>query len=392
MIFLIVIFNLLRCVRLEDNAFNNLFDPLNNYTDKKSLHFQLISDESVFQNEFIEDIMSEIFTDIADHDIMIHFDSITSDLINKIMEKNNHRDKHLFKFSSKNTNSRDDHRDCDHAPVAIMLNYDTTKGFIYPIIRRSTIHVVILTNASRFDKLYKNSLKTSDVIIFICHKHCGACKTAFTDEIGTLDPLFLKGSAFFKTVPIILVTEFLENRIRLYDVCYYCGLKANSIYLQYEVSFHRGTPPSEIDLGSEIARLLENKVWNFNGHTIKIAFISGGISFACLNPRNVSSHDGAMTISCENSFSLEGNFLEEMKNRMNFEYEMLTFEYKYGRIRETLINVVNKSRADISVGSITVTASRWEKADFSYTILEDQCRVVYNVQSTFLKEGIDIIF
>lgn len=341
----------------------------------------ILNNENQMYLEILVNVMNKIFSDQFVKDYVFHFDSFTSDIICKILYKS---DSVLEEASNKDINDDFD------PPVTLMLNYDFKITQIPAVHqgRRSTIHVVSLTHPSRFDELSKEHLKPTDVIIFICHKHYGTCKHAFNRNTDGLDLHFLKDSYFFTAVLVILVIELSENCFRLYEVCYYCGNKASILSLQYETYFNVEMILFDQEIDSHISRLLNKHNWDFQRHVFDIGFFPGGINFACINPKNVSiDEELIITVSCDNSISLEGNMLEEMRKGMNFTYRLLNFEKKFGRVRETLINVVNQSKADWTMGSISVTADRWEKADFTTSIIEDECKVLYNVQDTFFKQG-----
>lgn len=366
---------------------------INTTEDSKNIKLINILDSEIqFQKEFSENVMSDVFFDLSEHDLTIHFDGTSSYFTNQLVHKKNRRKKVL---SSRNSTNLNGYLTVLQAPAVRMINYDVILKQDMPterILERSTIHLVILMNHSKFDALNENTLKPTDLILFVCHKRYGACKSAFSDKEGALNPRFLADSIFFKSVLNILVIEFNENRIRLFSVCFYCGASANALFLEYEVYFHRKTSDFNTVLSSEIRRLFYKSNWNFEGHIFKIAFISGGISFVCRKPKNVSFNEESKSVFCEHSRCLEGNMLEEMQKRMNFNYVLLNFEEKYGRDRESLILLVNQSKADFAVGSISMTSTRMEMADFSYRVMIDPCKVVYNVQSTFLKEGENIHF
>lgn len=368
---------LLNFIQAEENTIlinvtenRNFLESINTLNNEKEMYF-----------EILENVMNKIFSDQFVKDYVFHFDSFTSDIFCNILYESNS----TFE-ETPNKNIGNDF----HPPVTLMWNYDFEIIQIPAVNqgRRSTIHVVSLTHPSRFDEMSKEHLKPNDVIIFICHKYYGSCKHAFNKNMDALDPDFLKDSYFFTVVLVILVIELSENCFRLYEVCYYCGNKASKLSLQYETYFNMDMILFDQEIDSHIIRLLNKDNWDFQGHVFDIGFFPGGINFACINPKNVSiDEELIITVACDNSVSLEGNMLEEMRKGMNFKYRLLNFEKRFGRLRETLINVVNQSKADWTMGSISVTAARWEKADFTTSIIEDECKVLYNVQDTFFKQG-----
>lgn len=330
-------------------------------------------------NDMTKHIFSQILVELSAKVIILHFDSVTSDYINDVMVTNNLEIQKLpMELSSKFL----------HLPVTLMLNYDSMKTEQIReryILRRSTVHIVGLMIASRFDTLWKNHLKPSDVIIFVCHREHGSCNEDFIG--GELSSSFLKGSEFHKAVINPLIIELNENHLKLYESCFFCGSKAKTNSLIYEVQLNAETEVENIKLNSEINQLLNKKHWDFNSHIFNIVFNLGSINFICSTPTNISMQDEAMIMSCGNSDSLEGNMIEEISNRLNFKYKLLNFENTYGKARETLISIVNESKADFAIGSISITASRWQKADFTVSVIQDPCKVLYNVQNSILKEG-----
>lgn len=359
---------LINFIHAEDNIVFTNDSEKQNYLEGTII----LNNEKHMYFEILENVMNKIFFDQMEKDYVFHFDSFTSDIICKTLSRSESSDEDFY------------------PPVTLMMNYDLEITQIPAVHqgRRSTIHVVSLTHPSRFDELSKEHLKPADVIIFICHKHYGSCKYGFNNNMDTLDHNFLKDSNFFTAVLVILVIELSENCFRLYEVCYYCGNKASKLSLQYETYFNVEMILFDQEIDSHISRLLNKGNWDFQGHVFDIGFFPGGINFACINPKNVSiDEELIITVSCDDSVSLEGNMLEEMRKGMNFKYRLLNFEKKFGRLRETLINVVNQSKADWTMGSISVTAARWEKADFTTSVIEDECKVLYNVQDTFFKQG-----
>lgn len=329
-------------------------------------------------NEITEHIFSQMLVDQSDKIIVLHFDSVTSDYINDVMVRNNRGIILSAEYSRKSM----------VLPVTLMLNYDTIKtlklheGYI---MRRSTIHIVCLMDALRFDTLYNSHLKPNDIIIFVCHREQGSCKQGFID--GKLISSFLKGSNFHNAVFNTIIIEFSENHLRLYESCFFCGSKANILSLVCEVQLNSETKLENIKLNSEISQLLKKKHVNFNSHIFDIVFNLGSINFICNKPTNISMQNEAMIVSCENSHSLEGNMIKEISKRLNFKYKLLNFEQTHGKARETLISLVNESKADFAIGSISITVSRWQKADFTYPVIQDPCKVLYNVQHSIFKEG-----
>lgn len=333
---------------------NVQFQYILNY--KKTIHNELL----------IEELVQNICQNQTTEDIVVHIDSDTSDFVEQIMDR-----------SQKSRTS-----------VKTLLNYDSIQFQLPVIWERPSIHMVFLLNTSRFDELNKNHLKATDAVIFICHNYYRICRDDFDNDVGELEKHFLKDSTFLSAVSKTLVIEFSENRLRLYEVCYYCGAKAGSLLKRYDVDAQSHLPLHKSDLIFEIKRLMKKKIWNFNGHILKIGFPHGGKNFQCINPRNLSSLEDAMVVSCElPPENLEGNMFKEVLKRLNFSYVLLNFEHSHGSNRENLVNFVNQSKLDLAVGSISITAYRWEKVDFSYLLVEDRCKVLYNTQGTFIKEG-----
>lgn len=350
-----------------------LFKNLHDNTDESKYEIHQIYDE------ITEHIFSQLLVDLSAKVIVLHFDSVTSDYMNYAILTNN---REIIQLSTKRSSKS------INLLVTLMLNYDTMKtaqlhdGYI---MSHSTVHIVGLMDVSRFDTICKSHLKPSDTIIFICHREHGSCKDAFID--GELNSSFLTGSDFYKAVFNPFIVAFTENRLSLYESCFFCGNKAKTISLVYEVQINAETNLESIKLNSEINQILKKKHVDFNSHTFYIAFNLGSINFICEKPTNISMHNEAIIISCGNSVSLEGNMIEEISKRLNFKYKLLNFEHTYGKARETLVSLVNESKADFAIGSISITVSRWQKADFTYPVIQDPCKVLYNVQNSIFKEG-----
>lgn len=334
-------------------------------------------------HDLFENIMSKIFIGNA-HDFCIHYDTISSHFIGKVIAKTCQRENGKVKTLS----IQKPRRVFENlfSPVFLISNYDKIIGSnkaVSNVLRHTTMHIVSLSDPSRFEDFYESSLKSTGVVVFVCHSHYENCAAAFDD--GTLNPLFLYNSDFLSKVFMTMVIEFSEGMLRLYEVCYYCGIKSKILTLKYEIFLKNGMKLVDVHLDAEIRVLLNKKNWNFHEHLFEVLFIPHGINFDCVNSRKISADEEKITYHCDKFIGLEGEILNVTKKCLNFTTNMVSYETIIKR--ESMIEFINRSAADWAIGSITATYSRWARVDFTVSILDDPSKVVYGVRDSFIKDG-----
>lgn len=372
-------------IYLSENL-NNISVKAQNVSERQNysgITFDLLPDDEI-PNSLFEDIISEIF--INDFDIIVHYDSSSSYFIDKVLRKKyqNYRiDKqeeqpyiqnHIYKSS--------------FPPAMFCLNYDTLTGvtnLIANYTRFTTLHVVSLQNPSMFEVHNKDCLKTTGVVIIICQRHYDTCESAFRDS--SLDQYFLKNFGFLGTVLMTIVIEYSTELLRLYEVCYYCGVKSKLLTLQYEVHLNDEMISLDVNLVPEIKRLIDKNNWNFHEHAFDVVFITRGRNFDCVKPKLISLEGDKHYHVCDKMIGLEANILYTMMECFNFKINLVNFENTRGSSRESMITIVNQKKADWAIGAITATYSRSKMVDFSDAFFDDPSKVVYGYEDNFFKEG-----
>lgn len=355
---------------------NNLSLPRNQFR---------IFHEDHIRHDLFEDIISDVFIGHINN-FIIHYDTLSSQFVDNVLAKICQRGNDKVKRSSKQKTRRV--FETSFSPAFLISNYDKIIGAneavnTAPIY--TTMHIVSLSNPSRFEDFYESSLKSTGVVVFVCHSFYENCAAAFDD--GTLNPSFLYNSDFLSNVFMTMVIEFSEGMVRLYEVCYYCGIKSKTLSLKYEIDLKNLMDLGNVHLDSEIRGLLNKHNWNFHEHTFDVLFIQHGINFDCVNSRNVSEEGEKITYQCDKFIGLEGEILDALKKWLNFTTKMVSFEETHGKLREAMIDIINQSRADWAIGSITATYARWTRVDFTVSIFEDPSKVVYGVRDSFIKDG-----
>lgn len=343
------------------------------------------------RNERFEDLFSEILIGEAlVHDITMHYDSTSGEFVDRIMEKTNAKKE--IRFKSRNeiitVNS-------SYPATTVIVNYDKIKKSKNPLVKvvsRSTIHVISLKEPQKFDDVYLGFLKSSDIIILICQKNYGSCKGAFDNGSNTnaLDPLFLKASKFIKKVMLTFIIEVFDYRVRLYEICFYCGAAAEILILKHEITFTTDKSSHDIDLYSKLIKLFRLTTWNFNSHIFKVACSFDEMNFGCVNQKEISKKSSDETVfMCDASVGLEGYMIVEVQKRLNFIAELTYFSFDEidGNEYEQIISVTSEHRADMAIGGISVTFARTEMALFSFLTSEDPSKVIYCIQASFMKDG-----
>lgn len=341
-------------------------------------------------NEHFEDLIAEILIGEATvNDFIIHYDSTSCDFIERIIKQANAKKQMRIKPRELIliVNS-------SHPVTTVMLNYDqiekSNDSFV-KILRRFTMHIISLKEPLKFDEHYSNHLISSDILIFICQKQCGSCKGAFNKgaSLNALDPLFLTSSKLLKRVLLTVIVELIDDRVRLYDICFYCGVASGELIQKYEFEIPTEVSFNNAVLYSELIDTFKFNNWNFKSHIFKVGFRYKEMHFGCGNPKEtVTTNKDESVVLCEALYNLEGNILLEVQRRLNFTVEMLTFRAdRSDGSAEKLISVTNENRVDWAVGGVTVTSPRTKMVYFSFPVSEDPAKIIYSSSAGFLEDG-----
>lgn len=345
--------------------------------------FGLLSDDEI-RNSLFEDIISEIF--MFDFDFIVHYDSSSSYFIDKVLTNKNQNDR--IEDGEEQPLTRNNVYESSFPQAMFLLNYDKlTEGIdlIANFTGFTTLHIVSLQNPSIFEDHNKDSLKTTGVVIIICQRHYDTCESAFGED--SLDQHFLKNFRFLETVFMTIVLEYSNDLLRLYEVCYYCGVRSKALILQYEVYLNDEMTVLDVNLVSEVKKLFDKKKWNFHEHAFDVVYLTNGRNFNCVNPKLISSEGDKHYHVCDRMIGVEANILYTTMKSLNLKINLVNFENTRGTSRESMITIVNQKKADWAVGSITSTYSRSKKVDFSDAFLDDPSKVVYGYEDNFFKEG-----
>lgn len=344
--------------------------------------------ENNIRNERFEDLISEILIGEAPiNDLMIHYDSTSGEFIDGIIRKTNA--KKVMRIKQRNVIIT---VNASHPATTVIINYDKYhQRKVRNFSKRFTIHVINLKNPLEFDYLFSNFVKSSDIIIFICQKHYGTCESAFDNgsDINGLDPYFLKKFKFLDRVLLTVIIEVLDYRVRMYEICFYCGTAAGVLIQKHEINLSTGMPNKANDLYSNLIEIFKIKTWNFNSHVFKVCFPYDNINFVCRNPKETrTTKRDEFEVSCDKIYGLEGMILNEVQRRLNLKVKLLSFRSNdVNKDTDKMLNMTRERRADWAVGSISVIASRIDKVAFSFPVSEDPVKTIYSAERGFLKDG-----
>lgn len=343
--------------------------------------------------KFVSDVVMKM---ASAHDIVLHYDDSTGHIIDLVcrqiglhnVTKRHARNLHRtnkFYYRAQNV-------------VLILNRYRSGtkhgKAFKIPNHTRAILHIVVLSDAQRFENTFLDKIRKEHIVLYICLNqkyNTRTCLYQGKNNIGSTSTLnlssFLNSPALLMRTYLVMVVEIIDDSVRLFKICFFCGQYSKKLTLIHESKLDNQNLKNAASLLRVMLKQIEFNFHDFKGHTFRVAFPHRNIYVGCENEVNTEIGDDVFT-ECSDLTGIEGRMLKVLSKKLNFNYSLVNpkLHTESGPWKNMLKDVLH-GKVDFAFGSFLVSEKRLEQLDFSIGVGEDPMRIVYISHPDILSEG-----
>lgn len=354
------------------------------------------------QCEKVVNFVSDVAIKMASaHDIVLHYDESTGHFIDLVC-------KQIGLLNVTKRHARHLHRTnkfyyrAQH--VVFILNrygsgYKNGKAFNIPKHTRVILHIVILSDAHRFENTFLEKIRKEHIVLYVCinqENNPRSCLNQGKNNVDTTPTItlssFLNSPILLTRIYLMMVLDITDDYVRLFNICFFCGQCSKKLILIYESKLDNQNEKNTTLLLRLMLKQIEFNFHDFKGHTFRVAFPHGNIYVGCENEANTQIGDDVFT-ECSDLTGIEGRMLKVLSKKLNFNYSLVNpkFHTEIGPWKNMLKDVLD-GKVDFAFGSFLISEKRIKQFDFSVGVGEDPMRVVYMSRPDVLSEGQSTVF
>lgn len=356
-----------------------------------------VCNENDANTEKVVKLISEITLKMTSaNDIVFHYDKSTSTMVDAICAQTGLR-KSTMSNEKNLTNIQPTNKFHYSAlNVVYILNCygkERTKNDSLADFKpsRYILHVVILPDPLIFTDRYTDMIKSDHTILYICvnqTQNIGSCGNQFeSSESNFKNSSTFLNTIFIKNVYLVLVLEFNDELVKLFEICFYCGKESQKMTLRYESELNDENTLKSSQLTNLILKKVEYNYKDFNSHGLRVGFPHNYIYVGCINEVNTEVGDDVFTV-CSDFTGVEAIMVREMSKRLNFKYALVNpKKHAEEGTWRNMVTDVYEAKVDFAIASISVSEARLKILDFSDKVGDDPLRVIYMSRPNVLTEG-----
>lgn len=348
--------------------------------------------------KFVSDVAIKM---ASAHDVVLHYDDSTGYFIDLVC-------KQIGMYNVTKRRARNLHRTNKfyyraQNVVFILNRYGSGSklGKAFKILKhtRAVLHIVILSDAHRFENSFLDKMRKEHIALYVCinqKNHIRSClnqdKKNF-DSTSTLNlSNVLSSTTLLVRIYLVLVLEITDDSVRLFKICFFCGQRSKKLTLMRESKLDSQNEKNKTLLLRLMLKQIEFNYHDFEGHAFRVAFPHHNIYVGCENEVNTEIGDNVFT-ECSDLTGIEGRMLKVLSKKLNFNYWLINpkFHTEIGPWKNMLKDVLD-GKVDFAFGSFLISEKRLEHLDFSIGVGEDPMRIVYISGPDVLSEGQLIVF
>lgn len=339
-------------------------------------------------------LVSEIMLKMASaSDIIFHYDNSTSTLIDAICAQIGLNKKTISNDTNIQRTNKFHYSALSAVYILNCLQIERSKKYFLTDFKpsRNIFHVVILQDPRIFTDRYINIIKSDHTILYICVNHTQniiSCGNHFKNNQSNFeDPSIFLNTTLIKNIYLVMVLEFTDELVKLFEICFYCGKDSQKMTLRYKSELDNENTQKSSHLVNQILKEVEDNFKDFNSHSLRVGFPHNYIYVGCINEVNTEVGDDVYT-ECSDFTGVEAIMVREMSKRLHFKYSMVNPKnHSEEGTWRNMVTDVYETKVDFAIASISVSEARLKILDFSDKVGDDPLRVIYMSRPNVLSEG-----